>query len=389
MYNQDENSQPQRDLNFCERRAPAVAFSVGVGLATSVAGCGDQSMDNDGTVQVSLEDLGEPSDFADDLKAEHAQYEADMVFFGERRKAFEQHGIRPTVPPSLSSDPQDPEYEFRGYMNIATEDEERADRARLELARREPVEPSDREIANELTPVGDDPVVGIFVNDAGETWAWKPKDIGRRLEAQRVEESGDPDIRSTSSSHMGEQIESLTSAFRSVIGADNRKLRSADSGHDMTSYPWRVIGPLVTNGRSRSASVQPRCSAAKIGERYLLTAAHCVFTGGGGSASLKTRDWWPGADGVDRDLNGGDGTPNNYKNVLWYYADSNFVDNGWVSRDHAVLVLYDNANSCSFGSLGYRVDNSLVGQQAWHFGYAGRTDGSGAPYTCADSPMWV
>ncbi|HEY5937639.1 MAG TPA: hypothetical protein VIU61_23490, partial [Kofleriaceae bacterium] len=54
------------------------------------------------------------------LTAEEQQYATDMEFFRKRREAYQATGRKPTVPPSLSANPLDPEYEFAGYMKIAT-----------------------------------------------------------------------------------------------------------------------------------------------------------------------------------------------------------------------------------------------------------------------------
>lgn len=41
-----------------------------------------------------------------------------------------------------------------------------------------------------------------------------------------------------------------------------------------------------------------------------------------------TRDWWPGGDGLNKTMNGGGPSPNNYKNIEWYYYDAKYVDDG-------------------------------------------------------------
>ena len=124
----------------------------------------------------------------------------------------------------------------------------------------------------------------------------------------------------------------------------------------------------------------------------MLTAAHCVFSEGGGVGSLKLRDWWPGADGIDDQFNGGDPTPNGYKNIEWYATSDYYIDNGWDTRDYAVLTLYDNQNSCSLGWFGYRVDLSLAGTSHWNFGYPYHTKSCPSSSPLADDDcggsMW-
>jgi V8-like Glu-specific endopeptidase len=312
----------------------------------------------------------------------------DMKLFAERRAEFERTGKAPTVPPSLSADPDNPDYVFLGYMPIATPQQEAAHFARLATQRPKPLTAAETKAMN--ASLADQEIIGVFVNAAGEKWGFKPRDIASRLEARR-RARGASTLRSAGGDlgigpeEVGELESALPSAMsqvtgRSILGSDNRILRSHDNGFDMKAYPWRTFGVLVADG-ANTANVPPvSCSATKIGERHLLTAAHCVFTEGGGQGSLMLRDWWPGADGLDKTMNGGDPSPNNFKNILWYYADAKYVDNGWDSRDFAVLVLADNQNSCGLGWLGYRVDNSLAGSNMWNFGYPGQNQ------TCSASP---
>jgi V8-like Glu-specific endopeptidase len=314
------------------------------------------------------------NDSAAVIDDEAVRYANDMAMFRARRDAYERTGAIPTVPASLSSDPHDPQYVFAGYMRIATPDEERADTERIALSwpppsSREEIASYDQTLEQEVAagPIGE------FVNDAGERWAYRPARLAERLQRLRAAR-GDVNVRSAMgavgapevSSGIGQTVQAL-----GIIGTDNRELRSDLSGHSMTSYPWRTFGALVPNNQSTSQVPDVQCTASKIGERYLFTNGHCVFTAGGGEGSLKTRDWWPGADGLDKTIGGGDSSPNGKKNIQWYYYSKKFVNNGWWSRDYAVLVLYDNTSSCNLGSLGYRVDNSLAGTATWNFGYPG------------------
>lgn len=312
---------------------------------------------------------------------EARRYAADMAFFAARRAEFDKTGAIPTVPPSLSSDPHDPEYAFLRYVHIGTAAERAAYDARLEAAGAP--EPSAEERADFETTFEQDAAsgfVGVYVNDAGEMWGYRPRDISARLRALRAAR-GNPDARDVKASATVPDLGEAGTALRvGIIGADNRELRSGLSGDSMTSYPWRAFGALVSNGWNTSQIPDVHCSATKIGERYLLTAGHCAFDAGGGAGTLFPTDWWPGADGLTKKLGDGDPSPNGYKNILWYYYSKKFVDKGWSSRDYAVLVLYDNASSCNLGSLGYRVDNSLAGQATWNFGYPGEGR------ACAASP---
>ncbi len=296
---------------------------------------------------------------------EASAYAADLVFFTARREAFERDGTVPTVPPSLSGDPRDPAYRFLGYRDLATAAEDEEHRLRLEST--PPTAPGPEEARAENAPIRDGETVALFVNDVGETWSWTPTDIEGRLAARR-RERGHTDLRSVDDSELEPALVEAESA-RAVLGGDGRAMRSAWSGHDLTGFPWRVIGSLETDGKPQDQSPLGRCTASKLGERYLLTAAHCVFTSGDGEGSLTRRDWWPGGDGIDDVAGGGDPTPNGAKNIQWYAYDAKFVDDGWETRDYAVLVLYDNDSSCASGALGYRVDGSLAGTDHWNFGY--------------------
>jgi hypothetical protein len=317
------------------------------------------------------------------LDDEARRYADDMVLFRARRAAYEQTGAIPTVPPSLSANPHDPEYVFLRYVHIGTEAERAAYEARLEAqGAPEPSaeERADYEITFEQDVSGG--FAGVYVNDAGEMWGHRPSNIVERLRALRAAR-GNPDARTVQASAIVPDTTGTVSvAVQAVgiIGADNRELRSALSGDSMTSYPWRAFGALVRNGQGTSEVPDVHCSATKVGERYLLTAGHCSFDADGGKGSLFPTDWWPGADGLAKKISGSDPSPNGKKNILWYYYSKKFVDKGWWSRDYAVLVLYDNTSSCSLGSLGYRVDNSLLGQSTWNFGYPGEQR------ACAASP---
>jgi hypothetical protein len=336
-------------------------------------------------------DPPETQDVETALTAEEKQYAADMEFFRKRREAYQATGRNPTVPPSLSSNPLDPEYEFAGYMKIATPEEERLDDKLV--AANWPPKASSEEIASyswTLEQELADGAFGMFVNDAGEKWRYRPRNLPERLRALRLSRGGG-DVRDAgphigASGPLGETSQGLH-----IIGGDDREMRSFLSGHSMTSYPWRAFGALVPNGDSTSAAPNVSCSGAKIGERYVLTSGHCVFTAGGGEGSLKTRDWWPGADGLRKTVLNGDPSPNGKKNVLWYYYSKRFVEDGWWSRDYSVLVLYDNQSSCNLGSLGYRVDNSLAGTDTWNFGYpdeGGNCPGSPDPNDNCAGSLW-
>jgi V8-like Glu-specific endopeptidase len=328
------------------------------------------------TGTAACEPAATPADLGESDKGdENDRFAADMRFFEGRRRAFMEHGEIPTVPASLSENPNDPEYRFLGYMRVATAEEARSHAEPLATHQPEPMTPEEE--ASLERPLHGQELAGVYVNAAGEKWGYAPRDLEQRLAARRATR-GDVAAR-VASSNSGIGVaepndEAMVLAPRNLIDGDNRIMRSADNGFTMTSYPWRTFGALVSDGSSTSGAPPVACSATKIGERHLLTAAHCVFSEGGGEASLVRRDWWPGADGIDFTMNSGDPSPNDYKNIQWYYYDSYYVDSGWDSRDFAVLVLYDNTNSCGLGWLGYREDYSLAGSWMWNFGYPGNNN---------------
>jgi V8-like Glu-specific endopeptidase len=311
---------------------------------------------------------------------ENTRYRTDRDFFSVRRRAYEQNRTVPKVPPSLSTNPNDPQYEFLGYMSIASPAQTRAHFARLRTVKPKPM--TSAETATLSRALHEETVVGVFVNDVGEMWGFKPRTLRQRLQNRRMDR-GESNVRRVNGrpgaglpDPMQESHHGLKDIIADSGANDDRILRSSRNGFNMRAYPWRTFGALVPNGYNLQSEPNVTCSATKIGERHLLTAAHCVFTEGGGKGSLIRRDWWPGADG----LNTTDPSPNGYKNIEWYYYDDHYVNNGWDSRDFAVLVLYDNQSSCSLGWLGYREDYSLAGSEMWNFGYP--DEGK----TCSASP---
>jgi|GEM_PF-3522273 len=306
-----------------------------------------------------------------------AAYRDDMKLFAERHARFERTGEAPTVPPSLSADPHDPEFVFLGYMPIATPEQEAAHFARL---RAQPPKPAGAAELKALdAPLSRQEIAGVFVNDAGEKWGFKPRNLEDRLYALR-HARGASALRSADAKQGTGPEEIGEIAEKNILGGDNRILRSGVNGFDMKGYPWRALGVLVPDGTNTANVPAVNCSATKIGERHLLTSAHCVFTEGGGEGSLMKKDWWPGGDGLKKTISGGDPSPNGFKNIQWYYYDKKYVNSGWDSRDFSVLVLYDSAATCGLGWFGYRVDNSLAGSMMWNFGYPGQSQ------TCSASP---
>lgn len=326
-------------------------------------------------------DIDQNSNLADDIElgpdksaateAEEDRLEADAIAEAQARKdRYMATGAPPPVPPELSRDPNDPTFVFVGYAGEATSADVLDMEKRMDLEIGQPMSSAEQASLDE--EFAQQPSLGLFVNTVGETWRWQPRDPLAFL----------PDPQSTEERPFNpssfEEPEQGTASKILIIGDDNRTARSAVVGNDMSAYPWRTMGALNPNGQP-SNSPAPTCTATKIGPRHLLTAGHCVWTGGAGG-SMRSRDWWHGQDGLDQTLNGGDPSPNGYKNIFWYWIAPGWYDHGWSSQDYAVLMLFDNQNSVDIGSLGVKVDSTLAGTSAWNFGYPGSS------YECAHSP---
>jgi V8-like Glu-specific endopeptidase len=311
-------------------------------------------------------------------EAEEAQLEsAELTEALDRKARYLATGQRPPVPAALSSNPNDPQFEFLGYANQATEADVRAMEARMERELTLPMSAGERASLDQT--IYDQSSVGVLVNSVGETWRWRPASLSLLLPDPGATESAPANPSGIDDELPLFPQRLVQTSDQGVLGNDQRQMRSAVSGHDMTAYPWHAIGALNPDGQP-SDSPSPKCTATKIGARHLLTAGHCVWTGGSGGAQ-RLRDWWHGQDGLDQTINGGDPSPNGYKNIWWYWVAPGWYDHGWSSQDYAVLMLYDNQNSVDIGSLGYKVDNTLAGTDAWNFGYPGSS------WECANSPL--
>jgi len=215
-------------------------------------------------------------------------------------------------------------------------------------------------------------------------WEWKPQDPSawqwneseRRIEPVNVDgyEQGENEM-----------------SFRDIIGdEDTRVLRSDHNGYNLTVYPLHSIGALNPDGTPDNAP-NSGCTATKFGPRHLLTAGHCVNVGGlGSSAGWIDRDWWSGQDGMDQYFNAGDPSPNGVKNIEWYWVHPGWLNDKDDKYDYAVLMLFDNQNSCNFGWFGVQTDGSLANTAHWHFGFPGNQVCEQSPHpadSCAQS-MW-
>jgi V8-like Glu-specific endopeptidase len=309
------------------------------------------------------EDPGHTEQVRVDKAGEQVSRDMAVSIALERKEAYVRHGIEPAVPPELSPCPHDPAFEFVGYANEATPAE--ALEARENASK--PTRASEPQLGDRSKPLAERETVGYLINSVGEIWRWKvTPELVARVEARKTSNGVSVDaVHGTGKNLSGDETAITTTS--AIIGSDNRQIRSAHVGNNMTGYPWRTIGALNDDGTDPMAP-DAECSASKIGERHLVTAGHCVWTGGEGG-SVMYRDWWPGQDGANEYWEGGDPSPNAIRSIYWYWIAPGWYENGAATEDYAVLVLYDSQGVCNLGSLGYRVDLSLAGTNVWMMGY--------------------
>lgn len=117
-------------------------------------------------------------------------------------------------------------------------------------------------------------------------------------------------------------------------------------------YPWRALGV-----RLQGSNVKRYCSAAMIGPRAALAAAHCIS---------------PSGDGTDIKISygrmgGDDAAASGVRDVAWYYWPNEWtgIDDG-SKYDYAVLIFADKPWSPGFVSFGHR--GVSIGSRS-HAGY--------------------
>lgn len=341
-----------------------------------MAGCEAAEVDEDAKRLAQIEQ--------DELD-EVALFEAVAAETEQRRSDFEQFGIVPPPPAELVAMIPADELVFEGYGEEATQQdlEEEAARDAADQAAIEAALAAGEETPSDETPSSPENDFGVFKNSAGEVWRWVPTDVeATRARLRSLDESFETEDVSASHFVPAEEAEYAQDKLRDIIGGDQRELRSADNSYSMTSYPYRAIGALVDSAVPSWLGPDVDCTAHKIGPRHLLTSAHCINSGNmGPNAGWKPRKWWPGADGIDRRLNGGDPSPNGTKGIIWAWVHSGWLDHGTTRDDYAVLILSDTAATCGLGWLGYNVDYSLAATGHHLWGFPGET------LNCAASPL--
>lgn len=331
--------------------------------------------------------------------------EEDQLLFDDfmrrqakRRWAYENLGVEPTVPSQYSSDPQDPFFEFLGYADFASQEE--FSRWMDEHWREVPDEylpayeaqvGTETELREKYRPYRVNEPFGLYLAADGEMWMRRaspelvalmkrerrqgPVAEGFLPEGALVEEEGDFESPPTREN-------------RSILGSDQRVVRSAENGYNMRAFPFRAIGGLnargeATNPNPRTNRGRPFCTATKIGSRHLLSAAHCLILSNG---SVRATEWWPAQDGLDLELDAGagDASRNPIRNVLWWVIKPQYWGSSTVwgqnANDVAVGVLADQPSVCNIGAFWLRENWTYAGDKPTQWGYPNPN------YPCKNSP---
>ena len=145
-----------------------------------------------------------------------------------------------------------------------------------------------------------------------------------------------------------EELESLTTAHppeylqpESVCGRDDRVRISP-----ATAVPWRWICQLII---TMGSGGQSRCTGWFIGPRTVMTAGHCVFSGGAWARSIEVI---PGLDGASRPF--GSQVSTSFRSV------TGWTNNSDPNYDYGAIIL----------------PNGNLGNTVGYFGFAALSDAS-------------
>lgn len=295
------------------------------------------------------------------------------------------------VPSELSDDPEDPAWVLEGYLvHTRTEDlpaltakrdkvrayyDELSEEDRIELERRLETRRTSRKREAALArgeSFDERKEVAVAMLEDGTVWSLRSTSSVDSLYAL-VGTDAEEFVGNGTVAAVVETVEERpNSALRSREGQD-LELISRHNGYNMRSFPWRAQGCLS----STSSSAGCRCSGTKISARLVITAGHCLTEGP--SFDPRARYWLPGADGVDRTINGRDDTPNGVRGSVnqivppqWFYDEN-------PAYDWGLFVLTASRSNCDLGWFGYSNLARPTGTGVNVFGYPA--------YDCENSPL--
>lgn len=290
------------------------------------------------------------------------------------------------VPHELSSDPQDPNWVFEGYLRRLSREESAVKDSKRESIRKyfarlndsERVELKERLETRRIARAREAAVTRRVAFDERKQVAIAV------LEDFAVWSLRAPPNRDPKSEELAEAFVGNTTLVdydgdypnhnkNSDFGMD-LELVSGYNGYDMTSYPWRAQGCLSTSTSSSGCM----CSGTKISARLVLTAGHCL-TDGVETWSPYPQYWLSGADGVYWMMVGGDDTPNGARgwsewivSPEWFYYEEG-------THDWGLFVLTPETDNCDLGWFGYQVEENLLNVDVNVFGYPASS--------CENSPV--